>query len=234
MITKINTLPKFQNDDYCSVKIKSLYRAYGTNYDFCQFYVQKESDDITAIILKFYASATVYVIDKTNIDELYSFLTRLSVFEITSNIKLNIGIIELEFSQLKLDITSNNTYSKSLVLEDYKRAYSLFSNDKSGNICIGDFDEWYVDISHRVRHNAAYLISDENVAVVCLTDGENLNLNGIVVKHKKQKLGTKTIDILKNFSSEKSIFVACDIGVSHFYLKNGFKNIGNIYIYGEK
>ena len=181
MITRINQLPKTECEEYCSVKIKSLYRAYGTNYDFCQFYEQKENGITTAYIVKFYSSATVFVKQQQNLVELCGFLNTIGVSEITSNIQLELNLKAKKFVQLKLSMNSCENCDLNLNFDDYKLAHNLFSSDKSGNINVGNFDDWYVDLSHRIRHNAAYLFVDTCTAAVCLTDGKNLILIGTLV-----------------------------------------------------
>lgn len=232
MITRINQLPETECDEYCSVKMKSLFRAYGTKYDFCQFYEQTENGDTAAYIVKFYSSATVFVKQQENLEELCGFLNTIGVSEITSNIQLELNVKAKKFLQLKLSMNSCDGCDLNPKFDDYKLAHNLFSSDKSGNINVGDFDDWYVDLSHRVRHNAAYIFVDISTAAVYLTDGKNLILNGIVAANKNKGYGTKLIEKIKNSSRENIVFVACNEETMPFYLKNGFKPNGNVYVYG--
>lgn len=235
MIKKIKKLPNLQFKNYVAVKIKSLYLSYGSQYDFCQFYAQTQNNETLAVIVKFYHSASVFVINSNNLEELYGFLQSICVNEVTSNIELNLNTKKSVFEQL-LFLNNKKTgseISNNLSFEDYNQAYNHFKNDKSGNISVGSFNDWYVDLSHRIRHNSAKLICSSEFAAVCITDSENLIINGIVVNAKNKGIGTELITQIKNESIENSIFVACSQSTQQFYLKNNFKNIGKVYVYGE-
>ncbi|MCR4924745.1 MAG: GNAT family N-acetyltransferase, partial [Clostridiales bacterium] len=113
---------------------------------------------------------------------------------------------------------------------DFKEIYTLV---KSNFDNIGDFEEWYPDISHRVRHNTCDIIciSDDNQIVACamrLFKTEKACIIGCVVTDKKYRnKGFATALVKKlsyNFDGDIYLFTEKEKNYE-LYKKSGFEKI---------
>lgn len=155
MIEKIDSIVKinsFSTQNIFFIRIMSLAKAYGFGYDFASFYRQiDENGNITAIISKldndFTLCANEYA-DNEELSEFFSVIGYSSVLsDDTFDFKNNYdeGIV----------MSAENRIEKNIPyvrIDRYPKLMKLFNFIDYGN---ADFESWYVDISHRIRHNCA-------------------------------------------------------------------------------
>lgn len=166
MIKKIETPDEFNNfnkTDIYSVRIMSLLSAYGTGYDFAVFYKQLNDDGkITAIISRLDSDITISYSD-CNFDELIEFIEAIGCSSCLCdglagyNRTFDSGII--------MSSDKKKYFSAPCVETDhYPKLMDLFSLDDYDS---ADFEMWYVDVCHRIRHGCAKAYS--------------LNINGEII-----------------------------------------------------
>lgn len=222
--------------DIFSVKIFSLFQAYGTKYPFIRFYAQKSSNEITAVICILDNDITLsYIRNKADIDELTEFVnvmgfsTLLCDDNFVINREYDNGIVMS--SARKIEIPCDY-----IEVDEYPYLFDLFNFVDYGDV---DFESWYVDISHRIRHGCAK-------AVTLNVDGEIISsaifssiyendavLTAVQTKPKFRKSGyasalvssmccdvTGTVFLMRESDKNKS-----------FYKKLFFDNIGKWRIY---
>lgn len=230
MIKILNELPTTAFNNALCVKICSLYNAYGVSRDFCTFWTQINGDnEITAIICKFYSAITLCALNDANIQELNEFFDIVGYTEIQSNVKLNKDGIE--FDSVYLKSSGNQICDFSVNIEKAKACYSIL-NQYPDEISLGQFDEWYVDISHRIRHKSAFIINNINSTALCLIGKNEALLSGIAVDtlHKSNGMGRELINQICNLAIS-GIFAICSKKNLGFYLNLGFKPQQKIYYY---
>lgn len=142
--------------DIFSVKIFSLFRAYGTKYPFIRFYAQKNNIEVTAVICILDNDITVsYIQNKADIEELTEFVnvmgfsTLLCDDDFVLAREYDSGIVMS--SERKTEIACDYTD-----VDEYPYLFDLFNFVDYGNV---DFESWYVDISHRIRHGCAKAVT---------------------------------------------------------------------------
>ena len=156
-----DTVPQ-TSDSYYGYKIKSYFKAYGSNYNFCRFY---KCEDAVIMIYN-----STMVIDNSKVsDEMISFIELINPMSI--EIRCNDGITDLNgYNQHIRELFKFNNANKQINNNELKINCCLdkiFAILKEG-FGIKEYDEWYVDISHRIRHNTAniYLYKDSVTATM--------------------------------------------------------------------
>lgn len=167
MIEKIDNIKQFDGyikQDIYYIRIMSLIRAYGCDYDFACFYRQlDENEMITAIISKLDGDFTLCFNSSADISELQEFFSVIgyssvltdSSFPFTDNFDEGIVMSTVKKIELSHQYTEIDKFPKLMELFNFVDYDSL------------DFESWYVDISHRIRHGCA--------------NAYTLNVNGEIV-----------------------------------------------------
>lgn len=222
--------PGYPSENVIAGRINAYYRAYGTGYDFCTFY---DGDNMLAL----YYGGELYVHCNENGDlqSIITFSEMLGAKAVMSDIKLS------EESEQLYIMTSGqmpavcNNRLKAEFTEDYRTVFEIL---KSGfSLSDYQFDEWYADTCHRVRHGVSRLIvmysGDIPVATVTIlfSDDKECFLSHIAVRQDMQKNGIgkallySTAQLLDN----RKITLACKKNVRQFYINCGFTQTGTVY-----
>ncbi len=163
-------IPELVGDSYYGRKILAAYKAYGAGYDFCKFYSCKEG------IIHIYNASMV--IDG-NIDvsetEMFINMTKPMVIEVSSDIALQLSSAYarkhrtlFHVKSEETDIDFNNVKVNGCTDKCFEILTKSFDN-------IGNYDEWYVDISHKIRHNVSELYLFDST-----TATQQFNINGFI------------------------------------------------------
>lgn len=230
MIKIVKDLPATAFYNALYIKISSLYKAYGTENSFCDFWTQTDNnDDVTAIICKFYSAITVCALGNADVNEISQFLDVVGYSEVQSNASIKKD--NQQFESVLLDTNGSAEIDYSISIEKAKKCYFIL-NQYPEEIALGDFDEWYVDISHRIRHKTAFIINHINSTALCLNAEHGVLLNGIAVdnQHKGTGLGKKLINEICK-STNGGIFAICSKENLGFYQHLGFKSYEKVYYY---
>lgn len=157
-------------DSYYGRKILAAFYAYGGNYDFCKFYSCGDG------IIHIYN--TIMVIDG-NIDfaeaEMFINMTKPVAVEIDCKTPLQLDEqyqkkhrTLFHVKSGKTDIDSNAVKANSCTEKCFEILTESFDNMLL-------YDDWYVDISHRIRHNVSKLYLYEGTTVT-----QQFNINGFI------------------------------------------------------
>ncbi len=162
-----DTVPQ-TSDSYYGYKIRSYFKAYGPNFNFCRFYKCEDS------VIMIYNSTMV--IDNSKVsDEIISFIELINPVSI--EIRCNHGITDL--SGYKQHVRKLFKFNNANIQINNKELKINCCLDKIFPIVeegfgIKEYDEWYVDISHRIRHNTAniYLYKDSVTATMQFNEAD--------------------------------------------------------------
>lgn len=152
LIENSNEFNNFIKDDIYFIRIMSLLKAYGTSYHFAMFYKQLDkSGNITSIISRLDNDFTVCHSNDFDNTELKEFFNVMGFNSILSDENL-----ELPFSY-DYGITMSSKRKVEIVmpyakLDEYPKLMDLFNLEDYSS---SDFESWYVDASHRIRHGCA-------------------------------------------------------------------------------
>lgn len=155
MINKIqekSETENYNNLDVFSVRILSLLNAYGCDYGFASFYIQKDDcGNTTAIISRLDGDYTLSFIKNADLDELKDFFSMISFSSLLCSSDF---VLIRNFEQGKIMKSVKKielTYPHSEI-DEYPKLMDIFSlTDYEAS----DFKSWYADLNHRIRHGCA-------------------------------------------------------------------------------
>lgn len=163
-------IPELVTNSYYGYKILAAFRAYGAEYDFCKFYSNNSG------VVHIYNSSMV-IDGKFDVSELEMLIEMLKpiTIEMSSNMTLQLSLQYLKHHRTLFRLNTNKTdidfecvKSDNCTHECYDILKESFSN-------MGEFDNWYVDINHRMRHHVANLYLYDKTTVT-----QQFNINGFV------------------------------------------------------
>lgn len=152
LITSPDEFAAYGGFDLYYIRIMSLLNAYGTAYSFAAFYAQiDEKGRVTAIISRLDNDFTVSHIDHCDNEEIADFFSLVGFSSILCDDKLilpyNFDSGTVMKSKYKTDFSA-----RGASIDEYPKLMDLFNFEDYSSM---DFEAWYVDISHRVRHGCA-------------------------------------------------------------------------------
>lgn len=237
LIDDISEIEWYGVKDIYSVRIFSLLNAYGCKYPFARFY--KQTDDggtIAAVLSVLDKDITVSFIpeysDKTELADFISvleFSTVLCSEDLTLDCEYEYGAVMC--TDKKMEIPCDYT-----VIDEYPYLFDLYNFIDCSE---SNFEAWYVDISHRIRHNAAKAVTLKiNDDIISSAIFSSIYDNDAVLTAVRTKPNFRNM----GYASTLVSAMCCDIkGTVYimrerdknksFYEKLGFKNIGTWRMY---
>lgn len=163
-------IPERLTDSYYGKKIMAAYLAYGSEYDFCKFY---SCGDGTIHIY----NASMVIDGNVVISELEMFINMMkpASVEMSSDETLqNIsGYNKHHRALFRLKPYDTDIKYTDVKLNDFTQECYNILDESFENMA--DFDMWYVDISHRIRHQVAELYLFDSTTIT-----KQFNINGYV------------------------------------------------------
>lgn len=204
-------------------KIRALLRSYGTKYDFCRFYASEN-----AVLCEIDGD---FVICETgnapDIEELAGCFTFGGFSEIFCSEELGVPLAErmrcysqrvnlMRFEGEPVPNTDDIEISPLLdeVYNILKTAFDI------------EYEPWYADMSHRIRHNVAKARKTDNSVLIIQHDinGEAL-LSQIATLPEARGRGnaSRLVKAVCAELSESEVFLLCEDALLPFYRRLGFK-----------
>lgn len=175
-----NSIKRIMNNPqnpHLTVKIYSLLSAYGINQRFFKIW----EHGCNCIIARLDNSFFVYAPQGADYEELASFFCTangtLTLSGQADTIRKIADFIKLPYNIKYCNIatkTNAELYNKSNIKIDtnpkLELVYEVLKSCEKADFTVGEFDNWYVDVSHRIRHGCghAYLINCNKAAACCL------------------------------------------------------------------
>lgn len=211
-----------------TVKMQSLYKAYGKDCDFLSFWKQTEGENIGAVIMRFCDEITLYYCggNREELKEFLRFLGGSRIFcSLNSAKKLSLNVIKKVNCCIRNKERLKTEKGKTLT---YNEIYNVLNSDTTGELILPQFNDWYVDFCHRVRHNTArYFSLFENSVIITAYETENYAIiGGVATKPDFRNKGyaSKNLTALCGIlhSEDKKVLLLCSDKNLKFYEKNGF------------
>lgn len=221
-----------------NVRSAGLLFAYGTKYSFFNIW----HDDFKTIIAELEGNYFICESDETDYCEIKSFLdfcpnvisvgARTEILDkagYCKNSSKAYNVMTLE----KLLIDNHAEIDCSPKLKD---VYTAFLNNQCEDIEVGEFEPWYADVSHRIRHGAAkaYTINSEEATIAALlvsAMSEKAGLiSGVAVNKSARNKGFGSAIIINAckdlLKSGRTPIAECSEKLVPFYKRLGFKIAG--------
>lgn len=224
---------------FVGIKILANLISYGIKLPFCCFWVQFSENIPTTLICKFEQTIFIAAEQNTDVNELKEFCNIIGFNAIHADaclldkMKFN-NIHKYEVLFLKQSGIPRNTSFSSTKL---KKVYDIIYYEDNKNLLKTDWESWYADLSHRIRHGTAAAVYNENAACVAshITNTSAI-ISGVAALPNKRGIrhGSKILNEIISLLKWRNIFVAADLNVAPFYKKNHFITIGTVGIYKAK
>ena len=199
-------------------KIRSLLLAYGIKYDFCRFFTAKN-----LVLAQLNGDFVISDFGETDVGELAEFLNFSGFSEIFCSEKLGQGLGE----QLCVK-RENVNLMRFAGIPEKNEPENLTPSDAYQIIKTGfdfEFEPWYLDMSHRVRHGVSrfYGLDGAALAVQYNLNGEALISQVATLPDKRGKgYARRLVSAVCAELCESGIFVLCEDRLLGFYEKIGF------------
>lgn len=231
LIEKNEEFDDFFKDDIFYIRIMSLLKAYSTNYNFALFYKQLDDNgNITSIISRLDNDYTVCHNDDFDLIELEDFFTRLGFNSVLGDDEL-----ALSFSyDYGIVMRTNKKVEKIInyaTIDEYPKLMDLFNLE---DYSTADFESWYVDVSHRIRHSCAKAVTlnvnDEIVSSGIFSsiynDDAILTSVSTVPEFRRMGYGSALVSAMICDIKGKVYLMRDKNKNEEFYKKLGFENMG--------
>lgn len=208
-----------------ALKIRALFNAYGGGYDFCRFF--RQGDTFLACLDGSFVICEGSAPDR---EELAGFLslngfTDLFCSEAAANSlrgRISAEFSRVELMEIKIPEKRGGVLSECTPSEAWKIISSRFPIE---------FEPWYLDISHRVRHGVSRCVSNGKAALVVQhsINGESL-ISQVAVYPEFERQGFAA-ELLRDTCAALGgrVNVVCEDALTGFYEKCGFRRIGYRY-----
>lgn len=226
-----------------SIRVKSLFKAYGAYKGICDFWYQIDDDEnISAAVSRYNGVCVVDILKETSqsINEIEIFLKYLEQNSIIFDKKYNLKIKGKYLSGLALKHNAayfakeqkNIQTTFNIDLREYYKLFTVNFNKNSTN----GFKEFYVDFNHKIRKGTALICGvykDDNLISACTAsyiDDFGAIISGVVTSQNYRKNGyaSACVDEITQMlvHNNKEVFLQIDdLTLKKFYNKLGYNEV---------
>ena len=233
---KLNDLLSLVHEENIyACKIACLLESYGSKYDFAEFWVQYFNEKPVTAISKFYGDMTICSTDKTDFDELKEFL-KVTGF---SSVLCEREIFKDSYSGIIMEKVFFNEDVQAEVNPDLNEVYRLLQSCKSDTFEVPEYEDFILDMSHKIRHDTALCVGvreGEKLVSTAMTVAQSKTcaVIGAVAtdgNYRHSGYGSQCVNALCGLLNDRKIFIMRDERENeNFYRSMGFEDKGKFYI----
>lgn len=227
----LSQLYEFCSGDPFGCRIASLVLAYGVNTGFAQFWLQyTEDEQVCGAVSRLDGAVTVQASRQSDRDELRDFLSHIGYGTLVEEARREDStgeVMEWKGGGESLRI------QKLAFIEDpsLARVYNLLEQCRADDFQVPEFDNFYVDLSHRLRHHTAELAALEQggkllacgLSLWKTPEASVLGAIGVAPEARGRGLGSAVVLRLLEKQAGKKVFVFRANGKNQeFYQRLGF------------
>ena len=200
-----------QAENIFAVRIHSLIKAYGQYKNLLDIWYQNDNNKITAYLLKYGNEIIADIFAEYDVAELLNFcrMTGAKVL-LCKNISADgyLGTV------MKLKSLRNDEYDYEISQKvDLWEYYHLLKSNQSEKFVVPDFEDFYVDLHHRLRKGCAEITGvyfQEKLVSGCIASaisGNSAIISAVATlpEYKRKGFGTKAVYELCQFLECKGI-----------------------------
>lgn len=237
-----NLLSVAGNDPF-ACRIISLYNSYNAELAFVDYWLVNadETGECKGAVARNGTNFIIYLADDSVIEEVSAFIRVAGASSVLCDDRFELDLyggtsvsgFVLE-RNVPIDFDDENI---KFTEPDIKSVYDLLVKCADDNFTPPAFDEFYVDVNHKIRHNAIRMTSinsSDCLAAVAMTVAESTNASvlGAVAcdpEYRKHGYGSAVVRHLTNMliNEGKTVYLhRAENANANFYANLGFKEIG--------
>ncbi len=217
------------NSGYIREYIRLYLDSYGTEYDFQDLFLQKntESAIFTAVILRYNSQIFISASDTADVQEIVSFISGFMQCTVVADKILKPFFSESDvcYEMLRSDKAPVGVFPQIKESHSLKEIADLVGESLSNDEKI----DFYLNSSHQLRHNKisayAYYINNDPVSIVIISEVlQNMHLITTVYTQEHFRGNGYAMQILKQICCDplKIYILLCEEHNLDFYIKCGF------------
>lgn len=229
-------------DDPFACRIISLCKSYNPDLVFVDYWlVQDENGENTGAIARNGSNFILFLTDDSDIEEISSFMRVAGASAVICDGKYELdftGGKTLEGRVLVRNTAYNDEDELSFIEPDIKSAYELIQKSADENFIPPNFEDFYVDVNHKLRHNTSRLIGiveNGEAAAVAMTVAESdraavLGAVSCDPEYRRRGFGSSLIKHITNILVEenKAVYLhRAENDNVEFYKNLGFTEYGS-------
>ena len=212
-------------------RIFSQLLAYGTGERFLEHWVQLEDNEPRAVISRIDGNITIFC--ESADDELLEFIEAVGYNTVFADKELFpqywSGEVLMKFVRKpETEISDNIDFNPTI-----REIYSVLERCQGEGFEVPNFDNFYPDMSHRVRHNLSRILAyrlDGQAIACCMTSAETGNcaiISGVAClsEYRGKGYASKLVAKIAEALGKRDIFVFCREELVGFYSRLGFSSI---------
>ena len=234
-------IAQYQETDSFACRILCIANMY-ENYPFADFWIQKqeEAGQPTAYLSKMDGVITLFVHENADFDELCMFIKMIGARCIMCHASC---AEQLHITPLRTGtIMKLNTHlikqTNRKVSPNLHQVYSVLQACRSKAFQVPEFEPFYLDMSHRIRHGGATAVGyekEEKIIACAMTVAETeraaiIGAVAVLPEYQRQGIGTSVVQSLLYrcmVKYQKHIYVYCNSKENAlFYRTIGFTDSG--------
>ena len=220
-----NELDILPNTGIEAGKLRALLAAYGTKYDFCRFYTSENT--IIGGLNNDFIVCDFGKYEESELDELAAFFKFSGFTEIFCSCHLGEPLIKkYGFNGHRIFLMNFDEHNKAVLdsrVDNSPTLREVYDILKTGFDI--EFEPWYLDMSHRIRHGVSCFrrLEGSVLSVQHNINGEVLLSQIVSLPEKRGRHITSKLilSVCAEYAPSK-IFVLCESGLKGFYQKIGF------------
>lgn len=243
LITDQTTIERVLNADVpmrCKgirMKQRALYRAYGTKYPFCSYYIAEDEKAIAVLY-----NSSLYFSDALNrADEWEDVISALPIAVCSSDTVLDTDGFTVKSGNVFYHPASDLTCpvaGEEILSNDIDATYAVIKQIFPDTFGVGTAEEqetymnWYCEMSHRIRHGVTELLTvkDKATATVFCKEENAVFLSqiGVLPEYRRNGYGRFMLRlILEQYAGMDAFVFSKNPNADRFYTALGFANIGS-------
>lgn len=214
------------------MKIQALLQAYGIGYDFCRFYLQQEDGRDTGYLCKLDDSGVLWTEENSDIGEWSDFFGMIGLSEVSAvgrtgcHLKNEYPVSGCQSGNTFVKYTSlTGTNVQNVETTSLTQVFAVICRCFP-NLTTAQFDGWYCDLSHRIRHGVCKaFLYQEVAAAIALSYGQTAIISQFCVlpEHRRNGVGRNLMKAIENvYSGKKLVAFSKDSLSDSFYGNIGF------------
>ena len=239
----ITSIQKISKSDPFACRIISLYNSYSPDLVFVDYWMiaDENSGKCTGAVARSGTNFILFITDDCDLDELSSFMRVAGASSVLCSGRYKLDLFGSK-STTGAILVRNKPFeiideSLNIIEPDIKDVYDLIVRCADENFKPPVFEDFYVDVNHKLRHNTMRMYGikeNDTLVAVAMTVAESGN--GAVLgavscdpEYRKQGYGSNIVKYISNrlINENKTVYLprAKNANVS-FYNTLGFKETG--------